>query len=212
MNVFENTEIASNYDSYYSTEFGAKVDDLEKKLIQDLLSDVPHRNMLELGCGTGHWTKYFAEHGYTITAIDISDAMLTIAKTKQIANTQFIKANSCQLPFSNHSFSLIVSITMLEFVENIELTIQEMFRVLKPHGTLILGCLNEDSVLGQTKHQSETFRSAHFFTRPELYRLLLPYGEPVIKETVFLDHQFQFAEIKVNGVFLGVKVTKKDSL
>lgn len=212
MNVFENTEIASNYDSYYSTDFGAKVDNLEKKLIRDFLDDVSHREMLELGCGTGHWTSYFAKLGYIITAVDISDAMLAIAKTKQIANTRFIKANSVQLPFPNNSFSLIVSITMLEFVDDIELTIQEMFRVLKPHGTLILGCLNDDSVLGQTKHQSETFRHSHFFTRSELNRLLLPYGNPIIKETVFLDSRYQFTESEKNGVFLGVKVSKKESL
>lgn len=38
--------------------------------------------MLELRCGTGHWTQFFTAFGFQVTAVDNSEAMLEIAKKK----------------------------------------------------------------------------------------------------------------------------------
>ncbi|MGQ9848373.1 MAG: class I SAM-dependent methyltransferase [Bacteroidales bacterium] len=209
MNVFENKDVALKYDSYYHTEIGSKIDELEKKLIKSLLPP-PHLypNVLEAGCGTGHWTAFLSQLGYNITAFDISDAMLEIAKSKQIKQTKFIKADVHKLPFDTEQFDLVVSITMLEFVSNIEQAIQEMYRVLKPNGWLVLGCLNLHSPLGRNKDNDPTFKNAHFFTKAELYRILSKWGNPIIKETVYFNDEFQLLEKGTEGAFLAVSNQK----
>ncbi|NSW46086.1 MAG: class I SAM-dependent methyltransferase [Bacteroidales bacterium] len=213
MNIFENKEIAQQYDSYYQTELGKKIDILEKNLIKSLLC-LPNQGstFLEVGCGTGHWTAYFSELGYDITAVDISDAMLEIAQIKKIKRTKFVKADVQNLPFHNEQFDVVASITMLEFVNNIESAINEMFRVLKHDGWLILGCLNLHSPLGKNKANDPTFKDAHFFTKEELYSLLSIWGEPIIKETVYFDEFFRLKEQGEEGAFLGVAIQKTKML
>lgn len=212
MNVFENKEVAQKYDGYYQTEMGVKIDYLEKKLIKSLLPQ-PHRypKVLEAGCGTGHWTAFLSELGYHLTAVDISDAMLEIAKIKQIKRTQFIKADIQKLPFDTEQFDLVVSITMLEFVSNIEQAMYEMFRVLKPNGWLILGCLNLLSTLGKNKANDSIFKEAHFFTKVELHQLLSKWGNPIIKETIFFDDEFRLLEQGSEGAFLAVSIQKQNN-
>jgi ubiquinone/menaquinone biosynthesis C-methylase UbiE len=213
MNIFENIDIAKSYDEYYLTPFGKRVDELEKRNISALLKTIPHKNLLELGCGTGHWTSFFAENGYTVTAIDESNAMLTEAKQKNIPNTQFINADCLHLPFENDSIDVIVSITMLEFVENLPKAFSEIYRVLKPNGWLILGCLNEHSILGQTKQESETFKYAHFFTSDELNSYVTAFGNPILHSCVHLSSTFEILdqteqEKTVEGAFISVCVQK----
>jgi len=60
MNIFEKESAAEQYDRYYETEFGRAIDALEKKEISKYLEKIPRQAMLELGCGTGHWTKFFS--------------------------------------------------------------------------------------------------------------------------------------------------------
>ncbi|MFW5886969.1 MAG: class I SAM-dependent methyltransferase, partial [Bacteroidota bacterium] len=148
MNIFQKTKIAQDYDDYYLTDFGKQVDRIEKEMISGLLNEIPKGEMIDLGCGTGHWTHFFTEKGFRVKAVDASEAMLNIARNKKI-NADFIQADSEDLPFEDESQSLIASIAMLEFVENREKAIKEIYRILKTGGWFILGGLNADSVPGR---------------------------------------------------------------
>ncbi len=188
-NVFANSETANSYDAYYQTEFGKKVDEIERQIVGSLIQDVPRTRMLELGCGTGHWSAYFIDQGFGLTGIEISEAMLKLALQKEL-NADFIQADSQDIPFGDESFAVVSSITMLEFVDNQDSVFQEIYRVLKPGGWLILGCLNARSVLGENKDQDETFKNAQFLTAEELTNKLQRFGEPILKSGVFLITDF----------------------
>lgn len=58
MNVFLNPAVAEKYDQYYLSESGKTVDRYEKELFRHRLGNIPRLPMLELGCGTGHWTRF----------------------------------------------------------------------------------------------------------------------------------------------------------
>jgi ubiquinone/menaquinone biosynthesis C-methylase UbiE len=131
-NIFLTPEVASEYDAYYQTETGKTVDNIEKEIVSAHIKKIPKTNWLELGCGTGHWTKFFSESEFQITAVDNSEAMLKIARSKNLENVQFLNADATRLPFSDGHFSGIVSITMLEFVDDLEKVLNEIDRVLKP--------------------------------------------------------------------------------
>lgn len=186
MNVFNIIEVANTYDSYYSTSFGKQIDKIEKEIITSLIEKVPRKPLLELGCGTGHWTKYFVDQGFEVTGIDNSEAMLTKAREKKL-NANFLTADSEKLPFENSSFDVIASITMIEFVENQDEVFNEIYRVLKPKGWLIMGCLNKKSILAKNKDQSETFKNAKFLTAATLFHYLEQFGTPKQSFCVYLD-------------------------
>ncbi len=76
MNVFSNRLIAEKYDKFYKTIQGKAIDNLEKEIILKHIKGITCReDILELGCGTGHWTEFFCGQGFKVTAIDESEAI-----------------------------------------------------------------------------------------------------------------------------------------
>ena len=66
--------IAEGYDKWYETRRGALYDRLEKKAINGFLPPSSGgKKLLEIGCGTGHWSAFFSNKGYHLTGVDISD-------------------------------------------------------------------------------------------------------------------------------------------
>ena len=193
MNVFNNPAIAKSYDEYYQSGFGKSVDKIEKRIITDLIKDIPREHMLELGCGTGHWSEYFVNQGFEVTGVDSSDIMLELARLKSL-KVEFIKGDAQNLPYENEAFSIVSTITMLEFVDDQNMVLQEIYRVLRPGGWLITGCLNANSVIGQTNEQDEVFKSARFLTHPELIDKLKIFGTPVIEQGVYLTSDFKIMD------------------
>lgn len=212
MNVFSQPDVANNYDAYYLTGSGKKIDKIEKAIVSKLIKHIPRSHMLELGCGTGHWSEYFIKQGFSLTGIDISEPMLKLAEQKNL-NAEFLKADSHKIPFTNQSFSVISSITMLEFVEDRERVLQEIYRVLKIGGWLILGCLNAHSVLAQTKDQDETFKNADFLTPEKLLNKLQTFGKPKLSSGVYMSANFELLDHipgnkQVQPVFMAAIVQK----
>jgi ubiquinone/menaquinone biosynthesis C-methylase UbiE len=214
MNVFTDPKIAEDYDRFYQTPFGKAIDEIEKRIILDHTRTLTYNQMLELGCGTGHWTGFFSSQGFEITATDISQTMLQIAETKGIKNAVFLKADASSLNFPDNTFPVIASITMLEFVANTETVLNEIYRVLKPGGHLVLGCLNALSELGKAKSNDEIFKHARFFTPSEIGQLLLMFGAtPYMSYGVYLSSGFGLLDgtSKQNSVepaFIAVSVQK----
>ena len=213
MNVFLKPEIANSYDDYYQSDFGKKVDRIEQDIIDYLIKEIPRSEMLELGCGTGHWSDYFSKKGFNVTGIDISDAMLNVAKNKKI-NVKFKIADSQNIPFNDESFQIISSITMLEFVDNPDKVIKEIYRVLKKGGWLILGCLNENSIIGKNKRDNETFKNANFLTISNLKSKLENFEILLLKSGVYLKSDYSIIDDKKDNdytepVFIGIIAQKK---
>lgn len=194
MNVFKDFRVAQKYDSYYQTGLGELVDCIEKALIRKYLNQIFSCEMLELGCGTGHWTRFFCEEGFQVTAIDESGAMLEQARMKNISNADFLKADAASLPFEDQRFSVISSVTMFEFVENVDRILDEIDRLLKPGGYLIAGWLNALSETAKSKDSDETFRHACFYTPAEIERLLARFGVPLLSYGVYYSSGFELLD------------------
>ena len=213
MNVFLKPEIANSYDDYYQSDFGKKVDRIEQDIIDFLIKEIPRGEMLELGCGTGHWSDYFSKKGFNVTGIDISDTMLNVAKNKKI-NVKFKIADSQNIPFNDESFQIISSITMLEFVDNQDKVIKEIYRVLKKGGWLILGCLNKNSIIGKNKENDETFKNANFLTISNIKSKLEKFEILLLKSGVYLKSDYTIMDDKkdndyIEPVFIGIIAQKK---
>jgi 2-polyprenyl-3-methyl-5-hydroxy-6-metoxy-1,4-benzoquinol methylase len=92
--------------------------------------------VLELGCGTGYFTKELAKTEATITAIDISPVLLQEAeKDIQMPNVKFSVDNAYQMSFSDETFDAIVGSSVLHHLD-INKAIKEIYRVLKQGGII----------------------------------------------------------------------------
>jgi len=212
-NIFLKPSIAEEYDNYYLDEQGKNIDKIEKRILEEHIKAAPKDNFLELGCGTGHWTSCFTDMGFQVTAVDESEAMLNIAVSKKIKNASFLLADAAELPFPDNSFNIIASVTMLEFVKDPVKMLDEVYRLLKPDGTLILGCLNKNSVPGKNRDDDPVFKYASFFSPNEIKDMLSRFGEPYLTYGVYMTEKFELSDgtdlqNRVEPLFITASVKK----
>jgi ubiquinone/menaquinone biosynthesis C-methylase UbiE len=170
INPFEAPEVAARYEDWYSGT-GQRADYLEKRLMQKMLRHFPQSSTaLEIGCGTGHFTRWMASLGLTVTGLDISTAML--AEARRSNGFTYVEGDALQLPFADRAYDLTAVITTLEFVPDPLRALREAVRVAQ-HG-LLLGVLNRRSLLARSYRASgkPLWQSAHFFSASELIQLV----------------------------------------
>src|SRR4029077_10448138 len=92
--------------------------------------------VLELGCGTGYFTRELARSGADIVAIDISPELLEIARSNcSEQNVRYEVQNAYRLSYPAAAFDSVVGSSVLHHLE-IEEALREIYRVLKPGGTI----------------------------------------------------------------------------
>ena len=186
--------IADSYDNWYAGRRGAMYDRLEKKIIADLLPTAAEgEKLLEVGCGTGHWSRFFSEYGFKVTGVDISERMINAALPKGIPNASFHIADGHLLPFADDSFNLTTAITTLEFVRDAGAVLREMIRCTRKPGRILLGVLNGLSKVNRQKQRQEnpesSYAAARLFSPVKLKQLLQPYGRVEITIGGFIPAQ-----------------------
>jgi ubiquinone/menaquinone biosynthesis C-methylase UbiE len=101
--------------------------------------------ILDVGCGTGYFARMLSATvgaDGAVVGIDAAPEMIdhAISQTRSGANTSFDVASASALPFPDSSFDVVVSsLTMHHLAPADQLpAIQEMRRVLRPGGTLLI--------------------------------------------------------------------------
>jgi ubiquinone/menaquinone biosynthesis C-methylase UbiE len=105
-----------------------------------LLGAVAGQRVLEVGCGAGPLTEWLVHQGATVTAIDVSPAMLDLARSRVGSGAAFHLADlSMPLSFAaDHDFDIVVASLVLHYVEHWEPVLHEFRRVLTPHGKVVI--------------------------------------------------------------------------
>lgn len=96
--------------------------------------------VLEVGCGRGSLSAYFADAGYDCTLLDLSPTVIGLAREAFAAHglvARFDVGDCRKLPYEDGSFELCFSIGLLEHFEDVGQVIAEQVRVLAPGGLFI---------------------------------------------------------------------------
>jgi SAM-dependent methyltransferase len=129
--------VRARYDGladWYDREFATgPLSLLPRETVLRLLGEGPG-DLLDVGCGTGSHTAAFAQHGWNVKGLDISDDMLRIARARGL---DVEHGDAASLPYDNSSFDAVVSMWLLADVEEFEKPAREMARVLRPGGALV---------------------------------------------------------------------------
>lgn len=83
-----NIDSFEHFNNYYDLLYNEKEYERETAYVSDILKDynTHTRNILELGFGTGNYSKYLSKAGYNITGVERSEHMVALAKEKRLAN------------------------------------------------------------------------------------------------------------------------------
>ena len=177
--IYDFDKLANRYDDWYCSATGQMYDKLEKKAFEKLLTNYSSgKQFLEIGCGTGHWSKFFSERGFEVTGIDISEEMIKTANRKNMPRCHFQVADGQNLSFFDNSFDAATAVTTLEFSEKPQRIISEMARCVKPEGRLFFGVLNSLSSCNQKRQNNaeSVYAYGQFLSPEQLKNMLERFG------------------------------------
>jgi ubiquinone/menaquinone biosynthesis C-methylase UbiE len=120
---------------------------IEQALLQ-FVGPVESSNLLEVGCGTGHWFEFMANQGRSLIGIDSSKQMLLRAREAS-PDWVLVKARAEDLPFPNSRFDRVFCINAYHHFTKKHTFLSEARRILRASGGLMTIAL--DPHTGQDK-------------------------------------------------------------
>ncbi len=181
-------EIAKVYESFYEGKY-KEADIQEKNLLKFLLDQIDGVNeILEVGCGTGHFTRWLNSLGYKVVGVDISPVMLEVAK--QLWNEgRFINARAEFLPFKDKSFDVVLYVACLEYMPDLVKVFKEAERVARRG--IVMGLMNRWSlptirrVIQVKLGKNPYYYNARFYSLPMIKKKL---------KRAFEDRNYEFLD------------------
>ena len=125
-------QIARTYDRRYERNQYAGVE----KALREYIGGQPGLQILEVGCGTGHWLEALQGSGRQLTGLDYSAGMLAKAQGR-VPAIALIHGDAQSLPLPNHSFDKLFCINAIHHFPNKPAFLAEVRRVLRPGGKIL---------------------------------------------------------------------------
>lgn len=161
------------YEEWYDSARGKWIGAVEFDVLESLLRAEPKASVLDIGCGTGHFTRLFAEgkEGLAI-GLDPDQQWLSYANARVTYGERYVAGQAESLPFPDRSFDFTVSVTALCFIKKQEQALREQLRVTRQR--FALGLLNRHSLLYLEKGRrggTGGYQGAHWHTASEILTL-----------------------------------------
>lgn len=122
---FSDTEIQNAGDQYFD-------------IVSPEMLNEKHR-VLDLGCGTGRWTKYVADRAGFVEAVDPSKAVFSAVRLlEKKTNVRVSQAGVDNIPFADESFDFVFSLGVLHHIPDTRAALHKLVQKLKPGGYCLI--------------------------------------------------------------------------
>lgn len=188
---------AATYDRWYATPRGAWIGRRETALLRAALQCRPGESALDVGCGTGFFTRALAGTTTgTVAGVDANAAWIEYARGRGPDSISYYSADACALPFADRSFDIVIAMAALCFIEDQRGAVREMVRVARRR--IAIGLLNRHSLLWYREGRhggSGGYRGAQWHTVREALSLLadLPVRRVRVRTAIHLPDGGWFA-------------------
>jgi ubiquinone/menaquinone biosynthesis C-methylase UbiE len=135
-----------------------KTRDLEAVSLRQALSGGRFKRTLEIGCGTGKNTEWLLSISDQLLAVDLSNEMLSIAKSKVLSDrATFQQADICKSwDFTSDTFDLVTFSLILEHISDLLPIFEKVYSILNPAGKVYIGELHPFKQYSGTKARFDT--------------------------------------------------------
>jgi len=167
-----------------------------------------HKTLLDLGCGNGRDSLYFARKGLQVTAADWSksglDQLQKLAEAKKVANLEVVQQDISKLTFKPNSFDVIYAHLSLHYFDDktTRRIFDKMYSVLKKDGLLFIKCKSTDDMLyGRGRKLEENmykFRGhvRHFYDKEYMTALLAKFQIIKVRRSSSVYHSYKSSFIE----------------
>lgn len=163
-------------DAHYSAQ--TEYERSSKRMLRAMVPASGGLRILDVGCGTGLNASHLMALGHTVAGVDVSPVAIDRFREKGLEGV-VCDVESQRLPFEDASFDIVYASEVIEHCFDTAAFLGELFRVLKPKGTLLLSTPNSSfwpyrilGVLGQTVNDYQHPGHARFFSRKGLRKAL----------------------------------------
>jgi ubiquinone/menaquinone biosynthesis C-methylase UbiE len=138
--------LAAGYESWYATPLGAFVIAREEEALLSAIDDERPASIVDVGAGTGWWSRVLAGRGWRVTAVEPSEAMAGIGRDRcRGLAVEWIEASAARLPLADATHDGALLFTVLEFVTDPGAALREAWRVVRPGGLVLVAHLEPRS-------------------------------------------------------------------
>lgn len=190
------------YEAWYETARGRWIAGREFELMRRLMKPPAGATLLDIGCGTGHFSRRFAAAGLRVTGLDPDAAMLDYARELG-SGVNYLRGTATELPLPDGAYDYVTAVTSLCFIVDTSHALREMWRVARR--AVLLGLLNRHSLLYRHKHDRGSYCGARWDTPAKVRRWarqLKPEPEVIMRSAIFLPGGSVLARM-VEAVFPG---------
>lgn len=203
------------YESYYQEKY-KRADKLEKVLLKKLLNTLgPTKSLLEVGCGTAHFTRWFESLGLECYGLDLSDLMLKEAKKLWLEGV-LLQGDGSFLPFKNNSFDIVAFMACMVYMPDPIKVIHEASRVARKG--IIFGLINKWSlptlrrIIQVKMGKNPYYKNAKFYSILDMKQMLrdalgdahiIPYWSTIVFPKILGEVQSSLFPF---GAFVGIAV------
>jgi ubiquinone/menaquinone biosynthesis C-methylase UbiE len=155
---------------YVRSGYGSEFALFLRKLVIKRAKEKFYKNgiVLDIGCGIGNFSQYFPKEKYV--GIDIVKKAIQEAKEKYALN--LLLSDAQKLPFKKDSFSFVIAVEVLQYIENKDLFFEEVLRVMKSDGNCVLITQNPDSIIWKLRMKKRGRSPLLFASIEEIERIL----------------------------------------
>ena len=174
---------------------------------------VAGQRVLDVACGAGYGTNILAQVAAEATGLDIDAAAVRKAKRKyRRSNIKFVAGDCYDMPFEAGSFDVVVANEMIEHIDDHDRFIDEVKRVLRPGGSLLVSTPNKPVY---NRYKEPNVFHVSEMDIPEFHDLLEHYFEHVrfiglrmalVSAGYDLDRNDQASNLAAAKTFKGVRL------
>jgi len=143
---------AESYDRWYETPRGRWIGQREAALVLGGLQPGPGESLLDVGCGTGFFTRTLAAAtDGQVVGVDINPEWVGYARRRDVGRAAYAVCDARALSYADASFDSVVSIAAICFIPEEIAAIREIVRVARRR--FAIGLLNRHSLLWLQKRR-----------------------------------------------------------
>ena len=149
MKIFDQHDYTEEHLRNYIQHYSSGKRKIKIKIVSWLIGDIQGKSVLDIGVGSGFFSRLCIQNKAKTISLDFADAIIQYHR-KTNPDFKLVQSDAQHLPFKNESFDIVLALDVIEHLYSALDFLNEVNRVLRKDGRLILMTPNTSNVFEKT--------------------------------------------------------------